>query len=217
MEHTPSKVKDLFKNFSFIDQAESPILKGKMDNYIFDEFKKIVLKYSKTRKHKFGWLKNHYYHNIDNFDYRCYISNLLIEPTFILEYIRFLGSYFISNLFDFSLKEVYREIHFKQAANNTLKDNYELWINYSSQDNYSTPHIHPAALSGIIYIENTENCPTILKPNCCIFGNPGDIVIFPSSLQHQVPPNPNSKERITIAFNLNFTNILHKKINDKTR
>jgi len=32
----------------------------------------------------------------------------------------------------------------------------------------------------------------------------GDILIFPSYLLHKVHPNPNEKERINMAFNVNY-------------
>ena len=65
------------------------------------------------------------------------------------------------------------------------------WYNRLVKNGHHTAHIHSKGwLSGVIY-------PTkIYSPN------PGDVVLFPSSLFHRTIPFTSDSERITIAFDL---------------
>jgi len=115
---------------------------------------------------------------------------------------------------DFYLKDVYKnneiEIYITQS-----------WLNYSNKDEFHHKHYHANSfLSGVLYIDTNEN-------DCISFTNPvkeiiqinptaydfknargwdvnvknGDIVIFPSHLDHEAPNVKGDKTRISLGFN----------------
>jgi uncharacterized protein (TIGR02466 family) len=100
-----------------------------------------------------------------------------------------------------------------------------LWANLNKYSNYNLNHIHPGCLiSGVYYTKVPENSGAIYfnNPvgNFCgltrfISNNPelksfrefpaeeGDLLLFPSWLDHGVLPNMSDGERISISFNVN--------------
>ena len=102
------------------------------------------------------------------------------------------------------------------------------WANISPPGDGHRPHTHPNNyLSGVYYIQTPEGANTISfddpRPQTNIISpatseitdeNAGQIhvttregllVLFPSWLQHQVPRNKSQKARISIAFNIMFS------------
>lgn len=102
------------------------------------------------------------------------------------------------------------------------------WANISPPGDGHRPHTHPNNyLSGVYYIQTPEGANTISfddpRPQTNIISpatseitdeNAGQIhvttregllVMFPSWLQHQVPRNKSQKARISIAFNIMFS------------
>lgn len=102
------------------------------------------------------------------------------------------------------------------------------WINRHSKGEYNTLHWHSnAMLSGVYYIDSAEGAGDIVfqkshlwtnlfhdtvrvgykNPNMhnttefFISPNAGDIVLFPSHLEHQVTPNVTDTPRYSLAFN----------------
>jgi hypothetical protein len=90
----------------------------------------------------------------------------------------------------------------------------DIWINKYKNNNYQGTHVHPSDFSFIIYYKVNKshtvfNSPikTLLEtfdskifnkhyePNC----KQGDIIVFPSYLEHWVRPNSNN---VTIAGNI---------------
>lgn len=101
------------------------------------------------------------------------------------------------------------------------------WANVNPPGSYHPTHNHPNNyLSGVYYVAAPETGSTLLfqdpRPglilpptaklgrvtaNAAITQTPaGRMVIFPSWLRHHVPSNEGTTERISIAFNLMFTN-----------
>ena len=96
------------------------------------------------------------------------------------------------------------------------------WLNKSKKGESHHEHVHPnSIISGVWYPQvnkelppiefknkdqrdvmlsvknyNQFNCSTFLLPL-----NKGELIIFPSNLQHSVPPNGNDTERISLSFN----------------
>jgi len=102
------------------------------------------------------------------------------------------------------------------------------WANISPPGDGHRPHTHPNNyLSGVYYVQTQAGADTISfddpRPQTNIIApatteitdeNAGQIhvttregllVLFPSWLQHQVPPNKSPHDRISIAFNIMFT------------
>lgn len=81
-------------------------------------------------------------------------------------------------------------------------DAYDVWTNFAYKGDYNPPHIHSAAISGVIYVKNHEH-PTIFTESGVEYtGKEGTMVFFPSDTEHMVEEQTSDKERITIAFNV---------------
>jgi uncharacterized protein (TIGR02466 family) len=117
------------------------------------------------------------------------------------------------------------------ASNIEIKNNLKIdnfWLNVNAYRDLNKCHTHPhSILSGSFYVETPKNCGSIVfrhpyhsiiemfwnnhtlkynKFNSTIwefFPSEGQLLIFPSWLEHYVEPNMNEKkERISISFNL---------------
>jgi len=111
------------------------------------------------------------------------------------------------------------------GMNDNLRMN-NCWININDYKSYNMRHIHPGCMwSAILYIQTPENCGDIIFYNPAFnlmsydwrevkyynhFNSPlwkinaesGDLLIFPSWIEHEVNPNLNENEdRISIAMN----------------
>ena len=97
----------------------------------------------------------------------------------------------------------------------------ESWINYTYKNQFHHLHYHPNSfISGVFYFNCIENDSIIfLKDNKSLFEiepnnynyfnssswsvsvKTGDLILFPSHLQHQVNKNLTEKTRISLSFN----------------
>lgn len=96
------------------------------------------------------------------------------------------------------------------------------WINYTTKNEYHHTHNHPNSLvSGVFYFNADDKFDEIAFFNpkynqielpivkftdfnineCSIRVKTGDLILFPSSLQHAVPNKVGDNERISLAFN----------------
>jgi uncharacterized protein (TIGR02466 family) len=99
------------------------------------------------------------------------------------------------------------------------------WVNKNAKDTQHSPHTHPNSfVSGVFYL--TDNpAPTVFSQRVnhmfpldmpCVSENQynqrfrkyqinperkGQMILFPSSVEHFVPSNPDSSERMTLSFN----------------
>jgi uncharacterized protein (TIGR02466 family) len=101
------------------------------------------------------------------------------------------------------------------------------WANINPPGSYHPTHNHPNNfLSGVYYVAAPDKSPQLIfqdpRPisimpragkigrvtaNASVTQTPaGRMVLFPSWLRHHVPSNEGNAERISIAFNLMFTN-----------
>ena len=109
----------------------------------------------------------------------------------------------------------------------------EGWKNINEPGNFNIKHVHPEAdFSGVLWIKVQENCGNILfetpnffekyqelhsytdefalKTNSYMtyffYPKEGKILIFPSSLSHQVEENKSDEDRISYSFNIKLIN-----------
>lgn len=140
-------------------------------------------------------------------------------------YNQLLGNKFIHSVIDNMVNHhIINSFGFKK----NVEWNYtSMWINVNYPHTSNSPHIHREChLSGVFYVEVPENSGAIrfFNPNLlyslesfkqrefldksfeysCYLWNPseGEIILFPSSLQHDVDINNSSSNRISIAFNI---------------
>ena len=105
----------------------------------------------------------------------------------------------------------------------------DCWFNINGKGNYNNKHVHPNSdFSGVLWLKTPENCGNIVfgsphnfssymeiqsytqefkddtRCDCSYFFNPieGRMLIFPSSLQHEVEPNESDEDRISVSFNI---------------
>ena len=101
----------------------------------------------------------------------------------------------------------------------------ELWLNCYESMNWQEKHMHlPSKWSGVYYaiFDEEEHSPThFYNPNEKLLASnnfsgqialepkvkEGDMIIFPSWLEHAAPLNKSSKLRATISFNFYFDNV----------
>ena len=108
-----------------------------------------------------------------------------------------------------------------------------LWMIINGKGHYNQKHIHPGSwLSGAFWLKTPENCGDIQFENPNIFSHwvpmklfnddslresnfyheyhwspkAGKILLFPSSLSHQVLKSESDEDRIVCSFNLTFEN-----------
>jgi uncharacterized protein (TIGR02466 family) len=143
-------------------------------------------------------------------------GNLRSESGYIFEYPLFA-----------ELKKTINE-HIKEYVNliypNSNLDVYitQSWANYTEPNQYHHKHSHPNSfISGVFYVNAIKSedmikfykdLPFIYQINhnqsnnynsqdVAIFVETGDLVLFPSNFQHNVPPTTSKETRISISFN----------------
>jgi len=188
-----NKINNLFKDFSFINE-KLLIFKGILPDSILNEVFSFVEESRKYKDHNLGFLKH--MNNAGNNEFQCFVPFSLVNSSLFYSYLFYLGNEYISK-FKNTLQEV------KLIKKYYLSyDNYDLWVNFSQKDNDNPPHNHSGIVSGIIYVSNPENTPTIFNNNFYYKGKLGEILLFPSNLVHSVPKQITNNERITLSFNL---------------
>ena len=107
------------------------------------------------------------------------------------------------------------------------------WKNINEPGNFNVPHCHPISdLSGVLWIKAPKNSGNIVFESPEIFNRyreldsysdefrydsnvymtyyftpkEGNILIFPSNLQHEVKENKSNEDRISYSFNIKFIN-----------
>tara|TARA_B100001996_G_scaffold261357_1_gene203586 strand:+ start:61 stop:558 length:498 start_codon:yes stop_codon:yes gene_type:complete len=76
------------------------------------------------------------------------------------------------------------------------------WVMEYEKGNHTLKHNHwPATLSGVYYIDVEENSsPIIFEDNYTVKPKNGMLLLFPSTVNHEVPPS--GGKRIVASFNL---------------
>ena len=105
----------------------------------------------------------------------------------------------------------------------------DCWFNINGKGNYNNKHVHPNSdFSGVFWLKTPKECGNIVfeSPhnfssymemqsytekfkhdsgftyNCIFKPVEGKMLIFPSSLQHEVKPNESDEDRISVSFNI---------------
>jgi len=108
------------------------------------------------------------------------------------------------------------------------------WINYSEANQFHASHYHyNSYISGIFYISAKKEVDNLVfnrsvqkqlslkiaqtnefnSMTAGFFIQSGDVVLFPSTLRHEVPPKKGTNIRISLAFNVFFKGTIGNKIN----
>lgn len=167
-----------------------------------------IFKYEDNFDDELKWVKN--------LDYSDGVKNGTQQSlnTFVLDDINMIKiRSFIDSSIDFFAKNIYQH---KNKFTIT-----QSWVNKSSKGRDHHSHVHPnSIISGVFYFKisdlppiefknsqkyafsfdmesfNNFNSATYLLPL-----NDGELIIFPSHLEHSVPVNTKEDERISLSFN----------------
>ena len=170
------------------------IFATKLPKEILEEIDKWIIDCKKIKEHKLSYLKEHDNVGTNGNNYQVSIPKKHIDDGFFLSFlVRFCSKTFGGFHRDYYIREW--SGHF---------DGYDIWANFAYKDNYNPVHNHSGRLSGVIYYKNEDFTETIFtEHNLGYAGSEGTIILFPSNTFHKVEPQKSTKERITIAFNVN--------------
>lgn len=190
------KIKKLFENFITVPGQELVVL-GRLPEELILELDSFVDHCRKIKEHNFSFLKEH--NNIGQNTYQVSVPQALIENSYILPYINYLGEHYLSRALNLSEEEFFRKVVLRKHQGHF--DGYDFWINFCNKDSINHKHNHTGTLSGIIYYKNDIEKKTHFE-NFEVIGQTGDILLFPSYLEHWVESQNEDYERITFSFNL---------------
>ena len=89
----------------------------------------------------------------------------------------------------------------------------EWWYNINGKGHWNHPHTHPNVdLALVLYLTDGDGLLHLMSPfpqrrsesgdHISIVAQKGDIILFPSDIQHYVLPNEKEEDRISISMNL---------------
>ena len=85
------------------------------------------------------------------------------------------------------------------------------WYNINGKGHWNIPHIHPDSDFALVwYLTDSDDLLQLINPfpyrhgnkNIVVKAKKGDIVMFPSDIQHYVMPNQKDTDRVSISMNL---------------
>lgn len=169
-----------------------------------------IFKYEDNFDDELKWIDRLQYTTNDGSGVQQSLNTFVLDDMNLIKIRSFIDSsidFFVNNIFCFKNKFTITQS----------------WVNKSSKGRYHHPHIHPnSIISGVFYFRindlppiefksshkspyafeveegkfNNFNSVTYLLPL-----NDGELIIFPSYLEHSVPKNPKDDERISLSFN----------------
>ncbi len=197
---------DLFQDFKFTSD-QNIIYKGKLPEKIIEEIKRFVEISRKFKDDDLGYLKFHRAPaHKGATTHQLSVSENLFNDSYIFPFLNYFGEYYAHLRTNLPLSKLFRKVTVRKNTNHF--DGYDFWINYTYQGDVNMIHGHAGDLSGIIFVKNEKNVPTLFENEETIVGEEGDIIIFPSQLRHEVKELKETQERITIAFNLEVRQII---------
>ena len=122
---------------------------------------------------------------------------------------------------DFEFRDHVQNILYEFKEFENFKFN-NWWLNINEKGDYNNKHVHPGSeLSGIWYITDNEGLLKFEDPHVMtrdriiskVFGNDtclqvkclaGDLVLFPSDMQHSVLKHTLDTPRISVSFNMSY-------------
>tara|TARA_R110002050_G_scaffold851_2_gene6096 strand:- start:1110 stop:1694 length:585 start_codon:yes stop_codon:yes gene_type:complete len=191
-------IKSVYKN---IKEIAPHVLKHKVPSSVYKELQKCVKQTDKIKNHELSCLRAH--ENVGNNLHQVFIPFNLIESSFLQAYLIYLGECYRCKYENLSLQDTRRTVRLRKNGNHF--DSYDCWVNYSEKNSINGLHDHGGTLSGVIYYNDCTKSPTYFENGFSYAGKKGDIIIFPASLRHGVKKHKNKKTRLTISYNLYFT------------
>jgi hypothetical protein len=196
-----NEINRLFQDYEFFDKWD--LVKLKFPNDLFFELDEFISECKRIKESPFKYLKFH--NNQRETNFQVSIPSYLIERSFTFPYLIHLGEFFVNKLTGADYENIKRHVTLRRWSGHF--DSYDMWAVFSYKNDRNLSHIHSAPISGIIYYTDSD-IPTQFtnKDNQIlnVYGQKGDVVIFPGNLYHMVDVKLSDNERITIPFNLNY-------------
>ena len=195
-------IDEIFSDVTLIGQTPNLILKTQIPDKIFDEVKGWIEPCRDIKDDDYRELLNHRNVGTGHNSYQTAIPRRLIDNSFFLGYIIHFGQLYLKAI---NAGDGERRVHLRNYPGHF--DGYDIWINFTYKGDDNPIHNHAGALSSIIYIKDEECEPTHF-PNIGYTHTPkeGDILLFPSHLEHYVGVKQTESERISASFNLDVFN-----------
>ena len=194
IRETDHLIRNLFSDFKFID---GDILIGSCHDEIKDELSHVVKHMYKVKESKLHWLRSLDTDVVGSGNKRYFIPNSILSDISLCYYIVELGHYYLSKKFP----DKKFSVRILPEGNNVL--HMDMWMNFYERGNATSQHSHLGNLSGIIFCSTNEvSLPTTFENGVNLYGNFGDICLFPSTLGHQNGIYMGDDDRITISFNI---------------
>ena len=197
-------LEEIFDDVTLIGQTPNLIISTQLPEKIYQEVLSWVEPCRAIKDDDYAELLNHYNVGTGHNSYQTAIPRKFIDNTFFFGYLLNFGRIYLnaSNLNNSSNP---RPVQLRNYTGHY--DGYDIWMNFSYKGDDNPLHNHAGSLSGIIYIKNPDNEPTNF-PTIDYVHEPkeGEIILFPSYLQHSVDVKETDSERITSSFNLDVYN-----------
>jgi hypothetical protein len=197
-------LEEIFDDVTLIGQTPNLIISTQLPEKIYQEVLSWVEPCRAIKDDDYAELLNHYNVGTCHNSYQTAIPRKFIDNTFFFGYLLNFGRVYLnaSNLNNSSNP---RPVQLRNYTGHY--DGYDIWMNFSYKGDDNPLHNHAGSLSGIIYIKNPDNEPTNF-PTIDYVHEPkeGEIILFPSYLQHSVDVKETDSERITSSFNLDVYN-----------
>jgi len=191
---------DLVNNWGFLDAYRRPVFRGKLSSTIMNEVNGMVKWGKKIKDHPLGFMKAHHNTGTEGNAYQISVSPALLQDSFLLAYLNRMGERFISGTEHIDDNKLFRMVPLRYHQGHF--DAYDLWLNFAYKGNFNPIHKHGGNISGVIYVKDEEDTPTIFEGEVKFHGTPGEVLMFPNTMEHRVPAKNTNKERITMAFNM---------------
>lgn len=193
-------LEEIFNDITLIGQTPNLIISTQLPDKIYQEVLSWIEPCRAIKDDEYGELLNHVNVGTNHNSYQTAIPRKFIDNTFFFGYILNFGKVFLKAA-NLPGKDDHRSIHLRSYPGHY--DGYDIWMNFTYKGDDNPLHNHAGSLSGIIYVKDSDGQPTNFPAlNYVHDGKEGEILLFPSHLQHSVDIKETDSERITVSFNL---------------
>ena len=193
-------IEEIFNDVTLIGQTPNLIIRTKIPDRIFDEVKGWIEPCRAIKDDEYAELLNHYNVGTGHNSYQTAVPRRLMDNSFFFGYLLRLGELYLKTTNQLPVENK-RMVNLCNYPGHY--DGYDIWLNFAYKGDDNPLHNHAGVLSGIIYIKDEDKQPTHFPAiNYTHQPEEGEILIFPSHLQHYVDVKETESERITSSFNL---------------
>ena len=194
-------IDEIFSDVTLIGQTPNLIIKTKLPDKIFDEVKGWIDPCRAVKDDEYRELLSHRNVGTNHNSYQVGVPRRLIDNSFFFGYICYFGELYLNVVNTNSQEGYWRRVQLRNYPGHY--DGYDCWVNFTYKGDDNPIHNHAGSLSSIIYIQDDDCQPTHFPSvEYDHHPEPGDILMFPSQLQHYVGVKQTESERISASFNL---------------